>query len=161
MAQRPWRTALAGVLAGIVFALLSALTFYVLGILPGILFNPAFQSPKVLAVMLTLEPLPVMQRAPYIILIGWTVIIVGYAFLFNHISVLWPQGYWTRLWRLTLLMWFFSLLFFEFQGPYNLLGEPLPLLLLELIFWAICALGASAVIVAMSGRPQVTGDLPQ
>jgi hypothetical protein len=49
-----------------------------------------------------------------------------------------------------LLIWFFSLLFFEFQGPYNLLGEPLPLLALELLFWAICALGASAVIVAMS-----------
>jgi hypothetical protein len=141
---------MAGVLAGVVFALLSALTFYVLGILPGILFNPAFQSPKVLAVMLTLEPLPVMQRAPYIIVAGWSVIIVGYAFLFNHISVLWPQSYWTRLWRLTFIIWFFSLLFFEFQGPYNLLGEPLPLLALEMLFWAICALGASAVIVAMS-----------
>ena len=154
MAHGAWRTGFAGVLAGIVFALLSALTFYALGILPGILFNPAFQSPKVLAVMLTLEPLPVMQRAPYIIVVGWSVILVGYAFLFNHISVLWPQNYWTRLWRLTLLMWFFSLLFFEFQGPYNLLGEPLALIALELLFWAICALGASAVIVAMSGRPR-------
>lgn len=41
---------------------------------------------------------------------------------------------------------------FEFQGPYNLLAEPLPLLALELVFWVICALGASAVIVALTGR---------
>jgi hypothetical protein len=74
--------------------------------------------------------------------------------LFNHISVLWPQNYWSRLWRLTVLMWFFSLLFFEFQGPYNLLAEPLPLLALELVFWAISALGAAAVIVALTGRPR-------
>jgi hypothetical protein len=150
--QGYWRIGLAGVLASSVFFLLSALTFYVLGVLPGILFNPAIQSPKVIAVVQTLEPLPVMQTAPYIVLAGWSVIFIGYAFLFNHISVLWPHNQWARIWRLTLLMWFFSLLFFEFQGPYNLLGEPLPLLALELVFWAICALGAAAVIVGMTGR---------
>lgn len=152
MTQEYWRIGLAGVLAGIVFALLSILTFYVLGDLTGILNNPAIQSPKVIAVLQTLEPLPVMQQAPYIIFAGWIVILVGYAFLFNHISVLWPRNYWIRLWRLTLMMWFFSWLFFEFMGPFNLLAEPLPLLALELGFWGICALGASAVIVAMLGR---------
>jgi hypothetical protein len=93
-----------------------------------------------------------MSSTPYIVFGAWTVVIVGYAFLFNHISVLWPRRYWPRLWRLTLLMWFFSLLFFEFQGPINLLREPLPLAALELVFWAICAFGASAVISAMAGR---------
>lgn len=152
MIQGYWRTGLAGVLASAVFFLLSFLTFYVLGTLAGILNNPAIQSPKVIAVLQSLEPLPIMQRAPYIIFAGWVVIFVGYAFLFNHISVLWPPNYWTRLWRLTLIVWFFSLVFFEFQGPFNLLGEPLPLLGLELVFWAISALGASAVIVAITGR---------
>jgi len=154
MAQGYWRTGLVGVLAGMVFSLLSILTFYVLGNLTGILNNPAIQSPKVIAVLQTLEPLPLMQTAPYIIVAGSSVILVGYAFLFNHISVLWPQNYWTRLWRLTLLMWFFSWFYFEFMGPFNLLAEPLPLLALELVFWAICALGASAVIVALVGQPR-------
>jgi hypothetical protein len=60
---------------------------------------------------------------------------------------LWPPGFWSRFWRLGLLIWFFSLLFFEFQGPYNLLREPVPLLPLELLFWMTCAFGAAAVIV--------------
>lgn len=148
MMKRFWQTGLAGMLGSIVFYMLSGLTFYDLGVRSGILFNPAYQSAKVLAVV----PTMVMSQAPYIIFIGWTVVLVGYAFLFNHISVLWPQSYLPRLWRLALLIWFFSLSFFEFQGPFNLLREPLPLLALELIFWAICALGASAVIAAMAGK---------
>lgn len=154
MTQGYWRTGLAGVLASVAFFLLSFLTFFVLGDLTGILNNPAIQSPKVIAVLKTLEPLPLMQTAPHIIFAGWIVIFVGYAFLFNHISVLWPQNYRTRLLRLTLIIWSFSLLFFEFQGPFNLLGEPPSLVALELVFWAISALGASAVIVAMTGRPR-------
>jgi hypothetical protein len=71
-----------------------------------------------------------------------------------RVGSLWPHNYWARLWRLTLIMWSFSWLFFEFMGPFNLLAEPLPLLALELVFWAICVLGASAVIVAMTGRPR-------
>jgi len=150
MFQRFWRTALSGLLAGATFSILSGLTFYDIGVRSGILFNPAYQSAKVLAVV----PTMVMVRAPKIIYAGWTLVLAGYAFLFAHISVLWPQGYWRRLWRLTLLIWFFSLFFFEFQGPFNLLREPLPLLALELVFWMICALGASAVIVAMNGAPK-------
>jgi len=88
---------LAGVLAGIVFFLLSMLTFYVLGVLSGILFNPAIQNPKVIAVVQTLEPLPVLQRAPYIVFAGWSITLVSHALLFSHISVLRPQSYWTRL----------------------------------------------------------------
>lgn len=150
MTQSLWRTSLSGVFAGVVFSFLSGLTFYDIGVRSGILFNPAYQSAKVLAVV----PSMVMVRAPYIIFAGWTLILIGYAFLFARISVLWPHGYWRRLWRLGLLIWFFSLLFFEFQGPYNLLREPIPLLLLELLFWMICAFGAAAVIVAMNkGKP--------
>lgn len=151
MTQPFWRTGLSGVLAGFVFAQLSGLTFYEIGVRSGVLFNPAYQSPKVLAVV----PTMVMSRAPYIIFTGWTIILIGYAFLFAHISVLWPRGFWPRLWRLGLLIWFFSLLFFEFQGPYNLLSEPIPLLLLELLFWMVCAFGGAAVIVAMNGRGKI------
>src|SRR5262245_23503231 len=148
-----WRTGLAGVLASVAFFLLSFLTFYVLGdLIIGVLYDPAIQSPKVIAVQLTLEPLPIMGTAPYLIFAGWAVIFVGYAFLFKHISGLWPPNYWPRLWRLTLMMWFFSWLLFEFMGPFNLLGEPLPLVGLELVFWAISALGGAAVIVALVGH---------
>lgn len=145
-------------LAGIGFSLLSVLTFYVLGVLPGILYNPEIQSRKVIAVVETLPPPPVLERAPYLIFAGWTIILIGYAFLYHRISVLWPDIFWSRLWRLTLTIWFFSLLFFEFQGPFNLLAEPLPLLALELLFWAVCALGAAAVIVAIAGTTKPIAD---
>lgn len=114
-----------------------------------------------IAVVQTLKPLPVVQTAPYIVFAGWTGFLIGWAFLFRHISVLWPQAYWTCLWRLALLIWFFSLFFFEFQGPYNLVAEPIPLLALELLFWAICAAGASAVIVAMIGRTRIGSRRPR
>jgi len=153
-----WRVGLAGVLSGVVFFALSFLTFFGLGVLPGILFNPATQSAKVIAVVQTLEPLPLMQRAPYVVFIGWTILLVGYAYLFSHIRMLWPRTYWGCFWRLALMIWFFSLLFFQFQGPLNLLGEPLPLFGLELAFWAICTLGASAVIVAMIGHNSSQGS---
>jgi hypothetical protein len=149
-----WRTVWSGVFASLVFAILSVVTFYVVAdvVLSGILSDPAVQSPKVIAVLETLEPRPVMRTAPYIIFAGWTGFLIGWAFLFKHLSVLWPRSYRTRLWRLALLIWFFSLFFFEFMGPYNLLAEPLPLVVLELLFWAICALGASAVIVTITPR---------
>jgi len=143
---------LAGVLAGLAFFALSVLTFYVLGVLPGLLFNPAFQGPKVIAVVQRIEPAPLLQRAPHLVLAGWTVILIGYAFLFNHIKRLWPRSYGSRVLRLALMIWFFSLLFFQFQGPLNLLAEPLAPFALELGFWGICALGASAVIVGVIGR---------
>jgi len=155
MTQRFWRTGLSGVLGGVVFSWLSGLTFYDLGVRPGILFNPAIQSPKVIALLQT-RPLPLMLTTPYVVFAGWTVVLIGYAFFFNHVSVLWPQGYWSRWWRLALLIWFFSLLFFEFQGPFNLLREPVLLGALELGFWAVCALGAAAVIVAMNGQRKET-----
>jgi hypothetical protein len=40
-----------------------------------------------------------------------------------------------------------SYLFFEFVGPFNLLGEPLALVALELSFWALAALAEAFVIV--------------
>jgi hypothetical protein len=154
MVQGFWRTTWSGVLASLAFASLSVLTFYILAdeVLSGILSDPTIQSPKVITVVETLEPLPLMRTAPYIVFAGWTGFLIGWAFLFKHISVLWPPSYWTRLWRLALLIWFFSFCFFELMGPYNLLAEPLPLVALELLFWAICALGASAVMVAMIRR---------
>jgi hypothetical protein len=111
--RRYWQPGLAGLLAGIVFFMLSALTFYVLGVVPGILFNPEIQSPKVIAVVQVLQPPPLMQRAPYIVFAAWTVTLIGYSYLFHHLRPLWPQGYWSCLWRLALMIWFFSLLFFS------------------------------------------------
>jgi len=76
----------------------------------------------------------------------------------------WPAGFVQRTGRLTLTIWALSCLFFEILGPFNLLGEPFGLLALELGFWAVMALAAAAVIVAIlehsakkpSGAPEMT-----
>ena len=85
MKQTWWRTGVSGVIAGVVFSLLSGITFYDIGVRLGILFNPSYQSPIVLAIV----PTMVMAKAPYVIFSGWTVILIGYAFLFARIRVLW------------------------------------------------------------------------
>lgn len=147
------RIALAGVLGGIVFSMLTMPTFGILGTGgghgSGLLFNRETQSAKLLAVWTQIKPLPLMMRAPVAVFAGFTVFIIGYCFLFETSRRAWPAGYWNHASRLALLIWFFSCTFFEFFGSLNLLAEPLHLIGIELAFWAICSLGASAVIVGM------------
>jgi hypothetical protein len=141
------RTLGAGIAGGTVFIFVSFLTFVLLG--SGWLNDPSVQSAKLLAVMNDLEPLPLWQTAPHVIFIGYIVFNVGYAFLFRSVANAWPAGIAPRAWRLALVIWGLSTLFFEFLGPFNLLGEPLGLVVLELGFWAVTTFAASAVIVSI------------
>ncbi len=51
------------------------------------------------------------------------------------------------------LIFFLSFLFWEFFTPFNQFGEPLPLLALELSFWAVIALAeAFAIAGVMEGK---------
>jgi hypothetical protein len=54
--------------------------------------------------------------------------------------------------RCPLLTWSLSYLFFEFLGPFNLLGEPAVLVLLELSFWAVASLVEASVVVSILER---------
>jgi hypothetical protein len=51
--------------------------------------------------------------------------------------------------RLSALIFFLSFLFWEFFTPFNQFGEPLHLIALELIFWAIIALSESIAIAVV------------
>jgi hypothetical protein len=88
-----------------------------------------------------LQPLPLMKRAPFVVFSTFTFLIGGYSFLFATTRDSLLERYWSRLWRLALSIWFFSCLCFEFFGPLNVLAEPLHQLAIELVFWAVCALG--------------------
>lgn len=147
------RTVFAGALGGIVFSVLTMPTFGVLGTGgghgTGLLFNPATQSAKLLAVWTQIKPLPLMIRAPIAVFAGFTVLIMGYSFLFEASRKAWPEGYWNNVIWLALLIWFFSCTFFEFFGSLNLLAEPIPLISIELVFWAVCSVGASITIVGL------------
>lgn len=142
-----WRTMVAGLAGGVTFIVVSFLTFALIG--AGLLSDPALQSPKVIAVMTKIEPLPLWQTAPHVIFLGYVLFAIGHAFLFRSIAPAWPVGVISRSWRLALVIWGVSCLFFEFLGPFNLLGEPVPLVALELGFWAVTALAEAMVTVSI------------
>jgi hypothetical protein len=60
-----------------------------------------------------------------------------------------------RALRLAGLLFFMTYLFWEFFTPYNQFGEPLPLIALELGFWALIALSeAFAIAIVMERFPR-------
>jgi hypothetical protein len=144
------RTMAAGLAGGVTFIVVSFRTFVLIG--AGPLSDPSAQSSKVLAVLTKIEPLPVWQTAPHVIFSGYVLFAIGHAFLFRSVAKAWPEGAAPRTWRLAVVIWSLSCLFFEFLGPFNLLGEPLGLVALELSFWAVTTLVESAVIVSILER---------
>jgi hypothetical protein len=144
------KTLIAGVAGGATFWVATFVTFVLIG--SGPLFNPAVQSPKLIAVWTELEPLPLFATAPHVVLLEYVLFGVGYAVLFRSVAAAWPAGTWSRTWRLAAVIWALSCAFFELLGPINLLGEPLELVVLELGFWAIAALAESAVVIPLLRR---------
>jgi hypothetical protein len=152
---QPQRTLLAGLAGGVVFSLTIALLFGQLG--SFILLDPAVQSPKLIAVWTQIEPSPVLHTQPLIMMAGLVLLAIGRAFLYRWIGAAWPGGIPSRAWRLAIVVWL-SPLFFEFWAPFNLFGEPLPLLALELVFWGIAALAeafTTVTVIELAPRPRL------
>jgi hypothetical protein len=151
------RTLVAGVAGGVGFGLTTFLTFVLIGSgldhRSGPLFDPSLQSSKVLAVWTQMEPLPLFVTKPHLMLLGYVVFGIGHALLYRSVASAWPEPVAARIWRLAAIMWSLSYVFFEFLGPFNLLGEPLRLVALELSFWALAALVEATIIVLMLERP--------
>ena len=115
----------------------------------GILLDPSLQSPKLIAVWTHIEPLPLVVNSPAPIIIGLIFFGIGHAFIYRWLSASWPQGIAARAWRMAALIFFLSFLFWEFFTPFNQFGEPLKLILLELVFWAAIAAAEAFVIAAV------------
>jgi hypothetical protein len=149
------KTLVAGIAGGFVLNLVMLLTFRVLGFgwnADGILLNPALQSSKLIAVWTKLEPLPLVVAAPAPIILGLILFGIGHAFVYRWLAPSWSPGIRARAWRMSVLIFFFSFLFWEFFTPFNQFGEPLPLIGLELIFWATIAIAESFTIAAVMER---------
>ncbi len=118
----------------------------------GILMNPQTQSAKLIAVWSELEPLPRIVARPETMIVG----LFGFAFLhaviYRLLSPAWPSGVWPRGIRLAGLLFAICYSFWEFFTPFNLFGEPLPLIAVELIFWAVVALTEGLAIAVMAER---------
>ena len=118
----------------------------------GVLLNPQAQSAKLIAVWTQIEPLPLIVAKPQIIILG----LFGFAFLqaltYRLLSPAWPQGIVVRALRLAALRFTLTFLFWEFFTPFNQFGEPLPLIGLELVFWAVVALAESFAIAGTAEK---------
>jgi hypothetical protein len=143
------RTILAGLAGGLAMNVAMLLTFRGIGFGwdgQGILLTHPAQSRKLIAVWTQLEPLPLVAFNPLPIIAGLTLLAVGHAFIYRSIAVAWPRGILARGLRMAGMLFFMIFLFWEFFTPFNQFGEPLPLIALELVFWAVIALAEGLVI---------------
>ncbi len=159
------KTLIAGLAGGMTMNLVMLLTFRAIGFGwngDGILLTSAIQSRKLIAVWTKLEPLPLVVANPAPIIIGMLFFGIGHAFIYRSIAVAWPPGILPRALRFAGLYFFMTFLFWEFFTPFNQFGEPLPLIALELSFWALIALAESLVIAAIIERREgnLAPDIP-
>lgn len=146
------RTILAGLAGGMTMNIVMLLTFRLLGFGwngDGILLSSPIQSQKLIAVWTQLEPLPLVIANPAPIIIGLVLFGIGHAFIYRSVSAAWPPGIFPRAIRFACMLFFMIFLFWEFFTPFNQFGEPLPLIALELVFWAAIAAAEAFVIVAV------------
>jgi hypothetical protein len=149
------KTILAGIAGGMTMNIVMLLTFRAIGFGwngGGILLSSPIQSPKLIAVWTTIGPLPLVVAKPAPIIIGMVIFGIVHAFIYRSVSVAWPVGVLPRAMRFAGLVFFMVFVFWEFFTPFNLFGEPLPLVALELLFWAAIALAEALVIVAIVER---------
>lgn len=128
------------------------LTFRLLGLGlhgGGILLDPALQSPKLIAVWAELRPIPRVVTHPFLMGIAVLLIAWGHAAIYRWVSPTWPHGVAERAFRFAIVVFFLSFFFFEFFTAFNQFGEPLNLLALELVFWAIVAAADAWAIAAI------------
>jgi uncharacterized membrane-anchored protein len=146
------RTVVAGIVGGLAFVLGVFLTFAQFGGSrsgqTGLLFDPATQSPKVIAVWKEIEPLPRTLETPVVIVGGLVLFGLVYAFVYRSVAPSWPRAIASRAWRLALIVWV-STVFSEFIGPFNVLHHPLELSLVAWGFWAVPALAEGFAIACV------------
>lgn len=146
------RTMLAGVAGGFSLAAGMLLTFRAIGFGwngDGILLDPTVQSPKLIAVWTELDPLPLIVTRPVVIILGLMAFGILHAAVYQSIAETWPAGVIPRAFRMAALLFALSFAFWEFFTPFNQFGEPLPLILLELSFWAVIALAEGLTLAAL------------
>ncbi len=136
MVESKWlKVIICGFIGAFVSAVVSVLLFQ--GIGSGIIFNPQLQSPKLIAVWQTIQPLPLMTNNLLPFAIGWILIGIVQTLVFFYIIEGLPKDTLKRGLTFGIVLWCLKSLFFEFFTPFNLFGEPLYLVAMELSFWFI------------------------
>jgi hypothetical protein len=149
------RTVLAGIAGGLAMNITMLLTFRLLGFGwdgDGILIKSTSQSQKLVAVWTELEPLPLVVNRTAPIITGIILFGIIHAYMYRWLSSTWPAGIINKGLRFAVLVFVMTFLFWEFFTPFNLFSEPLHLIALELIFWALIALADGITIAVILGE---------
>lgn len=127
-----FRTLLAGLGGGI--AWIAGMTVF-FGPAQAILADPELQSGKFLAVFAEIEPLPRTLANGWILIAGLLVLGLLYGIAYRVIRNAIAGGWWRKGLGFGLLAWLLMVPWFEFYLPWNVMHEPLPLVLLESALW--------------------------
>lgn len=154
----------AGLAGGITLNVVMLLTFRLLGFGwngGGMLLASPMQSGKLIAVWTQLEPLPKIVAAPAPMMIGLVLFGLAHAAIYDWLAPHWPVGIAPRALRFAGLNFVLAYLFWEFFTPFNLFGEPIALVAIELIFWFVVAAAEAFVIAAIIERARRPASVMQ
>ena len=146
------RTILAGLASGASMNVVMLLTFRLLGFGwngGGILLTSPHQSRKLIAVWTEMEPIPLVVNTPAPIITGVILYGIMHAYIYRWVAPAWPAGILKRGLRFSILVFVMAFLFWEFFTPFNMFGEPLHLIALELVFWACIAFADGMTIAGI------------
>ena len=144
-----------GICAGLTINLVMLLTFRLIGFGwngNGILLNPEIQSKKLIAMWTEINPIPMIVSNPFPIIFGLILFGIIHAFVYYWLSQSWPRGILSRSLRFGSLIFLLCFLFWEFFTPFNMFGEPIYLIIVELIFWAIIAYSEAFVLASIINK---------
>jgi hypothetical protein len=149
------KTVFAGIAGGLSMNLTMLMTFRLIGFGwngGGILLESSSQSQKLISVWTEIEPIPLVVNSPAPIIIGIILFGVVHAYFFRWLSSALTGGIINQGLQFAGLVFVMTFLFWEFFTPFNLFGEPLHLIALELVFWACIALADGLAISAIIGQ---------
>lgn len=144
--------ALGAGLAGGVAWLAGLILFF--GPAQALLSDPGLQSPKFLYVMRELEPLPHVAGAPWVLPVGVLAIGVLYGSVYRFVRRAFPgRPWWSKGLRFGAVAWALMVPWFEFYLPWNVMREPIPLVILEMVLWlgVLLIVGLAIAGVSESG----------
>ena len=119
----------------------------------AILANPAHQSAKFLAIFSSIPPTPrIATPQGFALLVLVLGVVLATAYRFSRPDRTQPR--WRRGVRFGALAWLLWVPWFELYLPWNVLHEPMPLVLLEALCWWV-TLTCSGLAMAFADRNRV------